>query len=494
MQYHPIAILDRASNGTEYSTRAAAASAAAAEGGKFAEYHQALFANQPAEGSAGLTNAKLIELGKSVGLTDAAFADAVTDKTYEAWVTKVTDTASSRGVTGTPTVLVNGGRSPSRTDRRRARRRSRRRWRRPPGETSRPDLAVVAGALVVPAAPASAHGGDAPDGDRVPDRGHRRSRPPQPGLTRPGGRGRRAAGADQRDRAHRSRCSATPGEPYLEVRPDGTYENVNSPAAYLNQTLTGDTPVPAAADPTAPPQWRRVSAGTTVRWHDQRTHWLGDGLPPAGAGRSVAQPSAARLERCRCATQTRTFEIRGTLDWVPPPDGLAVVGGRAAAGRRGRLPPACGGPRSGPAVALVAGAISLGYAVSRTHRRGGCRSCCSWPALVAVAACCLAVAAVPHWRWPARCWRSSAASPTRASFGAAVVPARRPGLARPGRRAGGDRRRRGDGGDRGAAAAAPRRRSGARLRFGRMTESPPRAGDAAPDFTLPTDNGDTARP
>jgi protein-disulfide isomerase len=108
VQYHPISILDQASNGTEYSTRSAAASAAAAQGGKFVEYHQVLFDNQPAEGSDGLTNAKLIELGKSVGLTDAAFADAITGKTYWAWAAKVTETASSRGVTGTPTVMING--------------------------------------------------------------------------------------------------------------------------------------------------------------------------------------------------------------------------------------------------------------------------------------------------------------------------------------------------------------------------------------------------
>lgn len=107
VQYHPIAILDRASS-TEYSTRSAAASAAAAQGGKFAEYHRVLFANQPAEGSAGLDNAKLIELGKSVGLTDAAFSDAVNGGTYKAWATKVTDTAASRGVNSTPTVLVGG--------------------------------------------------------------------------------------------------------------------------------------------------------------------------------------------------------------------------------------------------------------------------------------------------------------------------------------------------------------------------------------------------
>jgi len=107
VRYHPIAILDRASS-TEYSTRSAAASAAAAQGGKFAEYHKALFANQPEEGSAGLDNAKLIELGKSVGLTDAAFSDAVDKGTYDAWATKVTDTASSRGVSSTPTVMVAG--------------------------------------------------------------------------------------------------------------------------------------------------------------------------------------------------------------------------------------------------------------------------------------------------------------------------------------------------------------------------------------------------
>jgi protein-disulfide isomerase len=105
--YHPIAILDRYST-TEYSTRSAAASAAAAEGGKFLAFHDALYAQQPPEGGPGLDDAKLIEIGRSVGLTDPAFADAVTKGTYRGWATTVTDTASARGVTGTPTVLVGG--------------------------------------------------------------------------------------------------------------------------------------------------------------------------------------------------------------------------------------------------------------------------------------------------------------------------------------------------------------------------------------------------
>ncbi len=105
--YHPIAILDRYST-TEYSTRSAAASAAAAEGGKFLAFHDALYAQQPPEGGPGLDDAKLIEIGRSVGLTDPAFADAVTKGTYRSWATTVTDAASARGITGTPTVLVAG--------------------------------------------------------------------------------------------------------------------------------------------------------------------------------------------------------------------------------------------------------------------------------------------------------------------------------------------------------------------------------------------------
>ncbi|WP_433301449.1 DsbA family protein [Actinoplanes sp. CA-030573] len=107
VRYHPVAILDPASNGTKYSTRSAGAAAAAAEGGKFKEYHDVLYQNQPPENSDGLDNARLIELGKQVGLGDA-FAQAVNAGTYDNWATRNTDTFSARGFTGTPTVVVNG--------------------------------------------------------------------------------------------------------------------------------------------------------------------------------------------------------------------------------------------------------------------------------------------------------------------------------------------------------------------------------------------------
>ena len=104
--YNTVAFLDPAST-TQYSTRAAAAAACAADGGKFKEYHDALYAQQPAEGSAGLSDSQLISIGGSVGLDQNSFGPCVNSGKYKPWVASVTDQASKDGVTGTPTVVVN---------------------------------------------------------------------------------------------------------------------------------------------------------------------------------------------------------------------------------------------------------------------------------------------------------------------------------------------------------------------------------------------------
>jgi protein-disulfide isomerase len=106
VEYHPVAFLDGAST-TKYSTRASAASACAADAGKFPEFTTALFAQQPAENSAGLSDSQLVGIGTSAG-AGSSFATCVKDGRYLGWVSNVTDAASKADVNGTPTVLVNG--------------------------------------------------------------------------------------------------------------------------------------------------------------------------------------------------------------------------------------------------------------------------------------------------------------------------------------------------------------------------------------------------
>ncbi|MEV6690446.1 thioredoxin domain-containing protein [Micromonospora sp. NPDC051196] len=104
--YHPVAYLNRFSS-TEYSTRSSAASGCAAEGGKFTEFSKALFAKQPPENGAQLSNDELIDIGVEVGLNRDSFGSCVRDGKYKPWTAHVSEEATRANVTGTPTVLVN---------------------------------------------------------------------------------------------------------------------------------------------------------------------------------------------------------------------------------------------------------------------------------------------------------------------------------------------------------------------------------------------------
>jgi protein-disulfide isomerase/uncharacterized membrane protein YphA (DoxX/SURF4 family) len=107
VHYHVISFLDTASS-TKYSSRAANALYAAAAVGPdaFAKYHQVLYQQQPAENSAGLTEDTLVQLAQQSGA--GAAASQIRAGTYADYVARATDQSSKDGVTGTPTVLVNG--------------------------------------------------------------------------------------------------------------------------------------------------------------------------------------------------------------------------------------------------------------------------------------------------------------------------------------------------------------------------------------------------
>jgi protein-disulfide isomerase len=104
--YHPLGFLDGLST-TRYSSRAAAASGCASDGGRFVEYAHALFAEQPPEGGPGLSDDQLGRLGIALGFGED-FPRCIRAGVYLEWVEYVTARAIARGVSGTPSVMVAG--------------------------------------------------------------------------------------------------------------------------------------------------------------------------------------------------------------------------------------------------------------------------------------------------------------------------------------------------------------------------------------------------
>src|SRR6478609_8177403 len=83
---HPIAILDRSSQGTNYSTRAANAMycVSVADGTAAVPFLQAMYENQPKEGSTGLTDDQILQIASGVGVD--GIDDCVTSGKYSQFV------------------------------------------------------------------------------------------------------------------------------------------------------------------------------------------------------------------------------------------------------------------------------------------------------------------------------------------------------------------------------------------------------------------------
>ena len=116
VEIHPIAILTARSAGTQYSLRAANAAACVADAApdSFWAFNSSLFADQPAEGSEGLSDEQLISLAGTAGATGVE--DCIEDRDFAGFVQSATDRARTgplpgstvANVEGTPTILVNG--------------------------------------------------------------------------------------------------------------------------------------------------------------------------------------------------------------------------------------------------------------------------------------------------------------------------------------------------------------------------------------------------
>jgi hypothetical protein len=112
------------------------------------------------------------------------------------------------------------------------------------------------------------------------------------------------------------------GEPYLRLDSTGVFENINSPAHYLNLDRFARTKIPATATAKAAPNWVKLSTGTSIRWHDHRTHWM-DTVPPPVVR---ANPGVERVifpeNHVDLVVDGKPVTAIVKVTWLPPPPRL----------------------------------------------------------------------------------------------------------------------------------------------------------------------------
>ncbi len=114
VRYNILSFLD-GRLGNDSSSRAANAFACSADAGQQGPYHDAVFANQPAEEGVGYTDEQLIQFGTDVGITGAEFTtfqECVEGDTYGDYVTSVATAGAQASINSTPSVFLDGTQLP----------------------------------------------------------------------------------------------------------------------------------------------------------------------------------------------------------------------------------------------------------------------------------------------------------------------------------------------------------------------------------------------
>jgi hypothetical protein len=121
-------------------------------------------------------------------------------------------------------------------------------------------------------------------------------------------------------------------EPYLRVGPLGVDENQRAPSTYLNRSALplARQAVPAQADPSAPPRWRRIASQPVATWHDHRAHWSGTSPPPGVRAAPGRQQAVIPAWQVPLRVGSQTVLVTGEVVWVPGPSpspwlGLAAL-------------------------------------------------------------------------------------------------------------------------------------------------------------------------
>jgi hypothetical protein len=108
-------------------------------------------------------------------------------------------------------------------------------------------------------------------------------------------------------------------EPYLRVGPDGTFENRLSPTVEVNRPANPDPAAPGHGDPTAPPQWRKLSDGAVARWNQRRIQWTAPRNPPEVERQPGARHVVIPRWEIELVRGSERAVVFGSLTWVPGP-------------------------------------------------------------------------------------------------------------------------------------------------------------------------------
>ena len=108
------------------------------------------------------------------------------------------------------------------------------------------------------------------------------------------------------------------GESYLRLDATGVFENTNSPAHYVNLDRYARKQPPPTASAKATPNWVKLGNGSSIRWHDHRTHWMSTTPPPE----VTANPGVQRVvvsDHVDLIVDGQPVKASVRVTWLPQP-------------------------------------------------------------------------------------------------------------------------------------------------------------------------------
>lgn len=106
-------------------------------------------------------------------------------------------------------------------------------------------------------------------------------------------------------------------EPYVRISADGLVEvNLNSPTFYQNEDRWANVEIPERADAEADPEWEKVDNSGQYSWHDHRSHYMVDKVPPQVKDES--QETKVFDYEIPLEVDGKPVTASGTLTWMGP--------------------------------------------------------------------------------------------------------------------------------------------------------------------------------